>query len=666
MAVTQQTPRNVSTAAPGATVFPYNFRILDKADLLVTVDGTARTVDVHYTVSGVGAAGGGNVTFLSPLAGGETVLRKRAMPLARLTDYQNLGDLRSPTLNNDQDAPVMMIQQLDEAIGRALRIRENFIGALDLTFPDPESSKLIGWNVAGDALRNVDPTGPGDLTLRSDLADPAVGGGIVSFVQSGANATPRTTLDKGREWVSIADFGGAPGASATVNATALQRALATGKSVYLPGGSYALAGAVVTLNNQAILGMGGARVTVQGGGAGIHVASMFRSKIEGIRFVGSGYDAGQTGLRVDAHDLSSVVGCTAEALGTGFSIGPKVRRTWHGNPVQGNYAPSTFSDCKAYVCSTGFHAVDLAEYTTLDNCEAFACRVAGFFIEAGNVPLVNCNATGNEINFWIKGNGNNPGPLTNPDHSGMFGCSANHANACGVYLDGISHSYLLTGCNVWASMAGDHLGTGKSFGLYLRNCRRVVSRGNVYANSTHNIGIDGIAQCSFDDLVTHTAAQLGHFVWIEGNGDFGFNRACDWRFSPTTQNNMEALFRNAAGTNTRAFRVDYQGDVFGVALSGADPAYYMDGRHKRVVASGGYSAGITVSPIMRDTAFEVVVSGVTSPAITVTLPAGSAAYPAHANATTVTGGVSLTGSNMRFTFVPTPTGNGWSIYGEGL
>ena len=195
MAVTEQNPRNVSTAAAGATVFPYNFRILDKRDLLVTVNGVARTVDAHYTVSGVGAAGGGNVTFLSQLAGGEVVMRKRNMKLERLTDYQNLGDLRSPTLNNDQDAPVMMVQQLADDVARSLRIRPDYPLPVSVELPTPEASRLIGWNADGSALRNTDPSGPGDLALRSDLADATGGGELVAFGDPIAPSYLKTTSD---------------------------------------------------------------------------------------------------------------------------------------------------------------------------------------------------------------------------------------------------------------------------------------------------------------------------------------------------------------------------------------------------------------------------------------------------------------------------------------
>src|SRR5690606_19638401 len=110
MAVSEQTPLNESIATPGATVFPYGFKVLQKGDMLVTVNGEEKAVDVDYTLDGLGLDSGGNITFLAPLIGGEIVKRRRKTRLERQTDFQSLGDLRSATLNNDQDAPILMLQ----------------------------------------------------------------------------------------------------------------------------------------------------------------------------------------------------------------------------------------------------------------------------------------------------------------------------------------------------------------------------------------------------------------------------------------------------------------------------------------------------------------------------------------------------------------------------
>lgn len=171
MAVSNQIPRNVSTAAPGATVFPFDFKILDAADLKVQVGTSVKTRDTDYTVSGVALEAGGTVTFLAPLVGGEVVSLRRQTRVLRLNDFQNLGDLLSATLNNDQDAPVMMIQDLAAYV---LQLVEDGAGGLV-------------WDAKGNRIINV-----GNAVLGGDAVN------LQTFLQqigeygaSGLNTAPK-------------------------------------------------------------------------------------------------------------------------------------------------------------------------------------------------------------------------------------------------------------------------------------------------------------------------------------------------------------------------------------------------------------------------------------------------------------------------------------------
>lgn len=227
--------------ANGVTkTFPYSFKVLDESHVLVMVDGQVQTLGVQYTVTGVNDASGGNVEFFVAPRSGAFVHRRRQMPISRETNYVNLGDLLASTLNSDQDAPVMMLQQLLSAINYSIRLPEDTFPVPDLSFPKPESSKLIGWNVAADALRNTDPTGPGDLLLRSDLADPTGGGRLVAFKRSTTGSTARATQAKLDEApAAITDFGASTATTdnyAALN-TALQN-LGRGEVMTIPAGRF--------------------------------------------------------------------------------------------------------------------------------------------------------------------------------------------------------------------------------------------------------------------------------------------------------------------------------------------------------------------------------------------------------------------------------------------
>lgn len=202
---------NSSTGNGVTTVFAYNFRILSAADLEVSVDGVVKTLNVDYTVSGVGAGSGGNVTFTAAPASNTQVLRRRNMAFARTTDYQDNGDLLADVLNPDQDSPVLMIQQLNEALSRSLLFPVNEAGGSGGNLPAlaDRLDRLLGFNLTtGEAQAS-----PFTMTqLASTIAAAYAGSSgpldALTFIQSGTGARSRTAQNKAREWFSAADFGG--------------------------------------------------------------------------------------------------------------------------------------------------------------------------------------------------------------------------------------------------------------------------------------------------------------------------------------------------------------------------------------------------------------------------------------------------------------------------
>lgn len=110
MPVPNQTPYNIYTANGQSTVFPYEFMLLSANDLDVSINGTSLTDG--YVVQGVGNPGGGDVVFLTPPASSAVVMNLRKLPIMRSTDYQDNGDLRAVTLDNDFDRLWMAMQQI--------------------------------------------------------------------------------------------------------------------------------------------------------------------------------------------------------------------------------------------------------------------------------------------------------------------------------------------------------------------------------------------------------------------------------------------------------------------------------------------------------------------------------------------------------------------------
>ena len=125
-AITANDARIQYTASGGQTAFPYDFPIYDQAHIVATRvrAGVTTTLVIvtDYTVSGVGASGGGTVTLTSGATAGDIITLYRDVPATRATDYSESGDLFATTLNVDFDLGVMRDQQVVRDLARVLRL----------------------------------------------------------------------------------------------------------------------------------------------------------------------------------------------------------------------------------------------------------------------------------------------------------------------------------------------------------------------------------------------------------------------------------------------------------------------------------------------------------------------------------------------------------------
>lgn len=190
MSVTAQTPYKKFTAVPGATLFSTGFRLILASDLVVKVNGVV--VSTGFTVSSLGAGAGSDVTFGTPMTGGEIVELTRSVPKTRLTDYQQLGDYDADAVNNDFDRLVMMLQDSQFLTNLAVLLPVGD-SAAPMTLPAvvDRALKFLAFDATGKAIASAGVSGSPVSTFMAAVilaVDAAAARTALGAANSGANS----------------------------------------------------------------------------------------------------------------------------------------------------------------------------------------------------------------------------------------------------------------------------------------------------------------------------------------------------------------------------------------------------------------------------------------------------------------------------------------------
>lgn len=255
MSVGSGVPYNAYTGNGLSTVFAYGFTLLAAADLVVTIDGVVTSA---YTVSGIGVAAGGSITFSSAPASGTAVLLRRVIQLVRSTEYQSNGDLQAETVNDDFDRLWTAVQQVNGDSVRALRAPE-LAGIDDIPAAATRANRLLAFDATGAPEESPFTT----TQVASAIAAAYTGMGTAdaaAFIAAGTGAVTRTVQSKLRDYVSVKDFG-ATGDGTTDDTAAIQAAIDSFSgglgTVYLPKGVYLVTSTLsIILDRMNIVGDG--------------------------------------------------------------------------------------------------------------------------------------------------------------------------------------------------------------------------------------------------------------------------------------------------------------------------------------------------------------------------------------------------------------------------
>jgi hypothetical protein len=182
MTITTTTARKEYTGNGSTDVFAYDFKIISDSDLKVYVVTTAtgastlKTITTHYTVSGAGAATGGNVTMGTPPTSSETLVITREVPFTQSVDYIENDAFPADTHESALDKLTMLTQQLQRDSARAMVLPVAAPDTVSATMPDPSvnDGKLLG--IASDGL-SIEATTGRVSTVTASTSTVAVSSG---------------------------------------------------------------------------------------------------------------------------------------------------------------------------------------------------------------------------------------------------------------------------------------------------------------------------------------------------------------------------------------------------------------------------------------------------------------------------------------------------------
>ena len=212
------------------TVFAYGFKIFDQDDLTVIIRNasggeTTKTITTHYTVSGVGAASGGNVTMGTAPASGESLTIIREQPLTQGLDLVPNDPFPAALLEDTLDKFAFMVQKHEEVLSRTIK------GSKTTTITNPsfteDATARANKVFAFDASGNIDITqeigvykgnwAAGTTYAVRDLVKDTSTNNIFIAVtaHTSSGSQPLTTNTDSAKWALIVDA-----ASATTSANA--------------------------------------------------------------------------------------------------------------------------------------------------------------------------------------------------------------------------------------------------------------------------------------------------------------------------------------------------------------------------------------------------------------------------------------------------------------
>jgi hypothetical protein len=159
MTISTTIVKNSYSGNGATTVFNYNFKILSSSDLKVIIRSstgteTTKTLNTHYTLTGVGSAGGGSITFTAgniPTSG-QTIVLIRDTTQTQSIDYVANDPFPAETHEEGLDKGIILAQELQEEVDRCIKLsRTNAMTSTEFTVGAADrANKILAFDANGE------------------------------------------------------------------------------------------------------------------------------------------------------------------------------------------------------------------------------------------------------------------------------------------------------------------------------------------------------------------------------------------------------------------------------------------------------------------------------------------------------------------------------------
>lgn len=265
MTVSSTTSKIAYTGNGVTTLYAFPYPFIAASDLQVYVGGVLKALTTDYTISGSAPyPAGANVTFLSAPANLASILIIRVRPFTQTLDLVANDPLPAEDVERDFDHVVMLAQQLNEAIGRAITIPSTDVTGTTVLLP--AAAARANQALIFDALGNV-AVGAVSSAVVSAAMQPVVAALTLALARVALGVGSNFTTETAITAAATTDLGSLDATSQQVSITGNTGITSFGNTANVARPTYLLrfTGTPTLTNSANIIIAGGANWTAAAG-----------------------------------------------------------------------------------------------------------------------------------------------------------------------------------------------------------------------------------------------------------------------------------------------------------------------------------------------------------------------------------------------------------------